>query len=587
MLSENAIDKLIQPLIDRQNQIETALILKIAERIREIGEMLPSDVYKLERLYKSGADIREINKMLASLTGLQESEIKRIIKTVAEDAYKDAKPYYDYREKPFIPFEENEPLQKAVKAIEQVTLADYTNLSNATAFMQRDAVNPLIVRPTPIAEAYQRVIDLGIQSVTMGAESYNTAIKKAMEQLVNSGLKTVEYTTDRGIKHYTRLDTAVRRNILDGIRNVSQAVHDLNGEKFGANGKEIDVHMFSAPDHEPVQGHQFTNEEYDKLQTGKPFEDVNGVHFEAIKRPIGMWNCRHLAHSIVMETSIPVYTQEELDEIIEKNHKGCEYTDIHGNKHHLTMYECTQRQRAYELKIRKAKEGKKMAETAGDEELKKKYQAEIIKNQNEYKAFCKGCGLRTRFENTRIYTAKDTVKSTAVKGVDKSAESGIIKSQGGKIMSINNIDSPIEARNTGKGNPNAILHTGRPLNNRQKNLLDALTDYDSKVTVAKKNVNMHDLSALTAITGDEFALFTKGKERLVIRGNANSVNIDIEKAVELSKQGYKWSGHTHPGIMGNTLIASDGDKLILKAFNQEKSVIYNSKGSYEVFYEEW
>lgn len=94
---------------------------------------------------------------------------------------------------------------------------------------------------------------------------------------------------------------------------------------------------------------------------------------------------------------------------------------------------------------------------------------------------------------------------------------------------------------------------------------------------------MSDLSALTAETGDEFALFTKGNKRLVIRGNKNSVNIDVEKAVELANAGYKWSGHTHPGTEIFCLQPSDGDYGILSQFKQDISVIYNSKGSFRVF----
>lgn len=151
---------------------------------------------------------------------------------------------------------------------------------------------------------------------------------------------------------------------------------------------------------------------------------------------------------------------------------------------------------------------------------------------------------------------------------------------------INNIDKPIEQRNTAKGNPNAILQIGRPLNNRQCQLLDQLIEYDSRVIVKKKYVNMKDLSAMTAVTGDEFAMFTKGKERLVIRGNNISVNIDVNKALELSRQGYKWSGHTHPGFEKISLIPSAGDKEILKCFNQNTSVICNSKCDYRTFEKE-
>lgn len=172
------------------------------------------------------------------------------------------------------------------------------------------------------------------------------------------------------------------------------------------------------------------------------------------------------------------------------------------------------------------------------------------------------------------------------KSVDISGKSGIIEVHGSNNKRVNRISSPIEQRNTAKGNPNAILQTGRPLNNRQQKILDALPEYDSRVVVKKKNVNMKDLSAMTAITGDEFAMFTKGQERLIIRGNYENVNIGIEQATELNKQGYKWSGHTHPGTEKNSSMPSAGDKEILRAFKQEISVIYDSKGIFRTFEQE-
>jgi hypothetical protein len=81
-------------------------------------------------------------------------------------------------------------------------------------------------------------------------------------------------------------------------------------------------------------------------------------------------------------------------------------------------------------------------------------------------------------------------------------------------------------------------------------------------------------------------MFTKENKRLIVRGNSNSVNIDVDDAKEMRLQGYKWSGHTHPGLTGNVLISSYGDKLVLRAFEQERSVVYNSKGLYEIFYRE-
>lgn len=44
--------------------------------------------------------------------------------------------------------------------------------------------------------------------------------------------------------------------------------------------------------------------------------------------------------------------------------------------------------------------------------------------------------------------------------VEKSGRSGIIELKEVSKMSINSIDMPIEQRNTGKGNPNAVLIFG-------------------------------------------------------------------------------------------------------------------------------
>jgi len=99
---------------------------------------------------------------------------------------------------------------------------------------------------------------------------------------------------------------------------------------------------------------------------------------------------------------------------------------------------------------------------------------------------------------------------------------------------------------------------------------------------------MRDLSALTAHTNVEFAMFTKGNERLIIRGDVQSVNVGLEKAKELAREGYRWSGHTHPGISQEAALPSGDDRMILKVFGQNNSVSYNSVGKFYVFgKDEW
>jgi len=145
----------------------------------------------------------------------------------------------------------------------------------------------------------------------------------------------------------------------------------------------------------------------------------------------------------------------------------------------------------------------------------------------------------------------------------------------------NTISLPIEhGPHSGKGEPWAVMRHNRPLTNRQQALLYKLPEYDSRVIVNKSDVSMKDLAALTAKAEVEFAMFTRKRERLIIRGDESKVNIDPDDAKELRVQGYKWSGHTHV----EDLLESDGDKAVLEAFNQNSSVIYNAKGEFREFF---
>jgi hypothetical protein len=149
-----------------------------------------------------------------------------------------------------------------------------------------------------------------------------------------------------------------------------------------------------------------------------------------------------------------------------------------------------------------------------------------------------------------------------------------------KKVILDAVGCPIESRFSGVGKPDDIARHKRPLNKRQQRLLDKLPSFDSRVIVRKSDVSMIDLAALTAKESVEFAMFTRGPERLIVRGDRGSVNINPFDAVVLNALGYKWSGHTH---VGDWLMESVSDKIILRQFNQKRSVIYNSFGKHSWF----
>lgn len=396
MLSESAIDNLVEPIVTRQEDINIYVLQKIAKKVRDIGTITASDINRMKILIEYGADIREMNSELARLANLQIRDIKDTIKTVAIKTNLDAKPLYDYRHKSFIPYEKNKNLQDTVKIIGDRTAGTYKDLSHskATGFLIRDQKHPGLLKFQSIGDTYKSVIDEAIQASASGVIDYRTAMRRTLKQLADSGVRRLSW--DSG---YTqRLDTAVRRNILEGVRAIQQATEDLIGEEIGADGKELSVHINCALDHEPFQGHQLRNEEWDKLQNSEDFEDVNGQQFVGVERVIGMWNCRHIARSIIVGVTEPMYTPEKLQKFIEDNHRG--YTLPNGK--HITLYECTQMQRQMETKIRYAKEEQMTFEEAGDLERARLARQKVIRYQQEYRKFSKDCNLPTHKDRMSV-----------------------------------------------------------------------------------------------------------------------------------------------------------------------------------------
>ena len=396
MLSEDAIENLVQPIIDRQEQINIYVIDKIAKRLRDVGELRPSDINKMKILANMGADIQEMNKEIARLSNKQIIDIKRAIKVVAVESYKDAKPFYNYRHKSYIPFSKNAKLQKIVNAVGNRTAKSYVNLSNskATGFLISDSKNPQHLKFKTIDKTYQQVIDKAIQAAQSGVVDTRTAINNAIKELLNSGVRRMYW--DSG---YTqRLDTAVRRNVLEGIRAINQEIQDETGRQFKADGKELSAHPNSAPDHEPFQGHIFTNKEWDKLQSSEDFTDIDGNHFAGVQRVIGMWNCYHVAYSIIIGAKPRRYTQEQLNKLISDNKQGRTLED--GK--HLSMYECTQMQRKLETRIRYAKEEQIVMRTLNNKEGARLARAKVVQLTNEYQIFSKNCGLPIKKDRISI-----------------------------------------------------------------------------------------------------------------------------------------------------------------------------------------
>ena len=380
-----------EQISERSRNLELFVLFLIAGRLREIGKSGKPLTDKIKK-----EDLRKIAEQTHLAEVLTKADMNRLLESAVRDMYKDSKIFYEATKTEYPSLSENTALQEILEEFKRGVLKDKRFLTQA--FMLRNPKNRTQLIATPLSEAYNEVINQAAEQITKGVGDYTSAIRKIVKTMTDNGMKTVEYDPESGKKFSQSTDAAVKRNILDNIRDISQRTSDEIGKQYGSDGKELSVHEHSAPDHEPLQGHQFTNEEYEKMQTQQDFEDYKGRHFKAIQRRIGIWNCCHFAFSILLGIKKPNFTDEELQANIDRNHEG--YTDENGK--HRTLYECSQVQRKYEREIRNAKRGQVIAREAGDIELARQYQMEINEKMAEYLDFSEKCGLQPHKENMTI-----------------------------------------------------------------------------------------------------------------------------------------------------------------------------------------
>ena len=380
MLSEEAREALAEVLVDRIEELNAVILTEVGQSINKVGKLTPSSAYKLIQDLKYGDSYTNIVRKLKQVTNLNEREIYKIFEELAKQDQQFAKQFYEYRNVEFIPYAENKELQQQVKALAKITANTFNNMMKTTAFMTIENGKKVY---TPLSKIYQKTLDKAVLSLSQGKDSYQTAMRKAMKELADSGIRTVDYSTG----YSRRLDSAVRQNMLDGMRQLSNEVQRQFGEEFDADGIEISVHEHPAPDHEDIQGHQYSIEE---------FEELNN----SLERPISTLNCYHYTFSIVLGVSQPEYTQEQLDKINADNKAGFEFEGKH-----YTMYEGTQLQRQIETKIRQLKDRQIGARAMEDMEEVGKYQRKITQLTQKYNDLCKISGLqpkKTRMQVQRI-----------------------------------------------------------------------------------------------------------------------------------------------------------------------------------------
>lgn len=418
MLDEKFQEQLLEVFDKRFQDYNTKVLKELGNVVKQFKDLTPSQAYSLAQQLKYNTTVKQLLDELSKISGLSVKDLKAILEKVAKENIGFADTYYKAQGLDTPIYEQNKSLQRLVNSVYNITGKEFKNIAKSTGFRLLDNNDkPLLL---DIDKTYKEVIDRCVVAISQGKETYQQSMRSTLKQLSSSGVRKIEYESG----YSRRLDTSVRQNILDGMRQVANESQQLFGKEFDSDGVEISVHQNPAQDHEMVQGRQFSNKEFENFQNDRKAIDYTGMVFEPEfdghdRRSISEYNCYHYIFSIVLGVSKPQYSNDQLQEIIDNKNKTFEFDGKTYN-----MYEGTQLQRRIESAIRQEKDTQILAKASGDEEQVLKSQLRITQLNTKYKQLSQVSGLPTQKQRMSVSGYRKVSTKNIEKRVQKVYNTG-------------------------------------------------------------------------------------------------------------------------------------------------------------------
>ena len=357
---------------------EQRIMEDIVRRIKKTGEITSTADYQINWLIEMGKSREEVEAAIKEALGATWPEMFELYDKAAAWQYVRDRDVYEQVNDHFIPPEDNEWLKQVSAAAREQTQDELQNLAQSYGFSVMLNGKRVFM---PFARYYQTYVDTAIEDVVTGAVDYNTAIRKVVTQMTNSGLRFVDYASG----HSSRADVAARRSVLTGLNQLTAQVNEMNAKELGTEYFEVSWHPGARPDHQVWQGKVYSREQ---LRSICGLGSVTGL--------CGA-NCHHNYRPFIPGVSERLYTDEWLEE---QNQKEAQTKEWQGKN--LNLYEQTQQQRKMETAMRAQREKVEQLKKAGADPdditiARAKYQAQL----NEYSRFSKKMGLVEQRE--RIY----------------------------------------------------------------------------------------------------------------------------------------------------------------------------------------
>ena len=396
MKDDKKLELLLERFYQRYNKYNTKVLEKLGEAIKKFDGVSPTTAHKIAQQLKYGTDIDDLIEELSKLSGKSIKDIEEAFDLVAKENVEFAEVYAKAKNMEFVDYKDNEQLQRLVKSIAGETNATFKNISRAKAvgFVLKDADGNKIFKN--LKKTYNDLIDEAVFNVTTGTTDYQSAMRGVMKQLADSGVKIHEEKVGYKSGYNVRIDSAVRQNVLDGIRKINVNIQEQVGKEFGANAIELSLTFPCADDHAPYEGKIYTHKEFENIQN-------------SLERPFFQWNCRHFGFQVVKGINQPQYTQKYLDQKHAQEHEKFYFE---GKK--INQVEANDLMRKIETSIRRNKDAQIIGRSAGNKEIVANSQQNITALTHKYNELSKVSNLPT-YKNRLVVSGYRKVNSKNVK----------------------------------------------------------------------------------------------------------------------------------------------------------------------------
>lgn len=225
------LDSLPEELAELYRSLEATLLEEICSRLNASGQLNEVTVQDIRALRSHGVSLQEIERAIRRTTNISQKKLTELL----DDVVKRNQEYY----KELIDISgvtEPETLlsEADIDAITRQTKEMFRNITASMGFFVDNGRT--LLAP---ARAYQWALDNAVLQIQSGAISYNQAIRGAVKQLADSGIRVADYESG----HRDQIDVAVRRAVMSGVNALCQRYAEQSMEYLDTNLVEVSAHI--------------------------------------------------------------------------------------------------------------------------------------------------------------------------------------------------------------------------------------------------------------------------------------------------------------------------------------------------------